>query len=342
MNTFETLDNILNPVQMEINIPYYEDNSRISNSALGYFIISPRYFKDKSEGEGYSLEGKFLENGTMIHKYILEKETFWDEYQIKKSVAPSSANMKKFFDCMVAGDTKIDAYKKSYATSKLSLEKIEELATELYDAYEDYFEELKTSGDKLDVSYYDLVKLKEIEKNISQMNTAANLIYPDKSKYEVHSEFHINWKHKSDLHCKSLIDRLILDRGSKTAYIVDLKTTAKIDTFHESAKMFGYYRQAAFYEMALKWYLETVDGENPNDWKIESIIVAISTAKETMNEVRVFNLKADLDNHDKNIKLIDSLMAEIKWHHDNNKFDSTREFYETGFNNIKSKWDIYE
>ena len=35
---------------MEINIPYYEDNTRISNSSLGWFKISPKYFYEKLKG----------------------------------------------------------------------------------------------------------------------------------------------------------------------------------------------------------------------------------------------------------------------------------------------------
>ena len=48
---------------MDISIPYYEDNSRVSNSAIGWFIKrGPRYFRDMLDGkeEGMNLRQSWI------------------------------------------------------------------------------------------------------------------------------------------------------------------------------------------------------------------------------------------------------------------------------------------
>lgn len=46
---------------MKIEIPYYEDNTRISNSAIGWFLKKgPRYLKDMLDGKEEGISGKFL------------------------------------------------------------------------------------------------------------------------------------------------------------------------------------------------------------------------------------------------------------------------------------------
>ena len=65
----------MNTNKMDISIPYYEDNSRISNSALGWFIkYGPQYLRNMLDGKEEGLKGSFLEKGTMIHEYILQPD----------------------------------------------------------------------------------------------------------------------------------------------------------------------------------------------------------------------------------------------------------------------------
>ena len=57
---------------MNIEIPYYEDNIRISNSAIGWFLKKgSRYLRDMLDGKEEGMSVKFLEKGIMIHEYIL-------------------------------------------------------------------------------------------------------------------------------------------------------------------------------------------------------------------------------------------------------------------------------
>ena len=66
---------------MKIEIPYYEDNTRISNSAIGWFLKKgPRYLKDMLDGKEEGISGKYLDKGTMIHMYLLQPDEFWHNY----------------------------------------------------------------------------------------------------------------------------------------------------------------------------------------------------------------------------------------------------------------------
>ena len=59
---------------MDISIPYYEDNTRISNSNIGWFLKKgPPYLKDMLDGKIEGLKASFLDKGTMIHEYRSEE-----------------------------------------------------------------------------------------------------------------------------------------------------------------------------------------------------------------------------------------------------------------------------
>ena len=59
--------------EMKIDIPYYEDMTRYSNSDIGFFIKNgPKKLRDYKDGKIPSLNLPQLKKGTMIHEYILQ------------------------------------------------------------------------------------------------------------------------------------------------------------------------------------------------------------------------------------------------------------------------------
>ena len=81
--------------KMDISIPYYEDNSRVSNSAIGWFIKrGPRYFRDMLDGKEEGMNFSFLEKGTMIHEYLLQPDEFWKDYIILDFATPKVKQQK--------------------------------------------------------------------------------------------------------------------------------------------------------------------------------------------------------------------------------------------------------
>ena len=80
---------------MKIDIPYYEDNTRISNSAIGWFLKKgPKYLRDMLDGKEKGLELPQLERGTMIHEYILQPEEFWKDYEVLDFEIPKVKQQK--------------------------------------------------------------------------------------------------------------------------------------------------------------------------------------------------------------------------------------------------------
>ena len=65
----------------EYDIPYYEDNTRISNSAIGWFLNKgPAYFRNMLDGKEKGLDLPQLRKGTMIHEFLLQPDQFWNDY----------------------------------------------------------------------------------------------------------------------------------------------------------------------------------------------------------------------------------------------------------------------
>ena len=85
--------------KMDISVPYYEDKSRVSNSAIGWFIKKgPRYFRDMLDGKEEGMSFSFLEKGTMIHEYLLQPDEFWKDYAILDFRIPRVKQQKDLLD----------------------------------------------------------------------------------------------------------------------------------------------------------------------------------------------------------------------------------------------------
>ena len=124
---------------MKIEIPYYEDNTRISNSAIGWFLKKgPRYLKDMLDGKEEGISGKYLDKGTMIHMYLLQPDEFWDNYEVLDFVVPKVNQQKtlciEYVQELVVNpleDTDkllLKSYNKAYSNSKSDDKKLEELS----------------------------------------------------------------------------------------------------------------------------------------------------------------------------------------------------------------------
>ena len=258
---------------MKIEIPYYEDNSRISNSAIGWFLKKgPRYLKDMLDGKEEGLSAKYLEKGTMIHMYLLQPEEFWDNYIIL-----------------------------------------------------DYIEYLEKKDFKTVISFADLNMLKNIKRNIENHKKANELLNNDITALWF-NEFHINWEDtKHNVSCKSLLDRVIFDHENKKITLIDLKTTADVYNFKHSVEEYDYYRQIAFYILALTWYMEIEKEIDISDYDLEAYIIAIQS--NGSNEVRVFNMLNEKELSDRK-DLISNALSDISYHFQTGNWDHTRKYYE--------------
>ena len=331
--------------QMIIDTPYYEDMTRYSNSDIGYFLkYGPQSLKDYKNGAGIRLEGSFLDKGTMIHEYILQPEEFWKDYVILDFEVPKVKQQKDFCEAyassleLLEDEKKIKAYKSSYNNSKSWQIALKE-ATELCDKYSQYIEYLKIKDNKKVISFADLNMLKKIEANIKAHKKANELLYQLPVTFEEHNEFHINWEKtfnepdliqpdgkKLFIRCKSLLDRVCLDHVNKRIILIDLKTTQNVYNFAHSVEEYDYYRQIAYYGLAIQWYMQEILNLNSEEYDFEAYIIAIG--KDTNNEIRVFNMKKDDIINDK-IGLISDTLKRISWHISTDQWEYSQEYYES-------------
>lgn len=316
---------------MTIDIPYYQDNTRISNSAIGWFLNrGPRYLRDMLDGKEEGLKLPQLERGTMIHEYILQPELFWKDYTMLDYEVPKVKQQKDFCEAyansleLTEDDKKLQAYKASYSNNKSSEIVLKE-ATELCNKYASYIEAIQQQKEeKKIISGADLNMLQSIKKNIEEHKKAKELL-ENNPDYESHNEFHINWDCLG-VQCKSLIDRCIFDHIHRKIILIDLKTTSNVYDFKHSVEQYDYYRQIAYYLSAITWYMFKDQDIDISDYDFEAYIIAIQT--NGSYEVRVFNMYNEQELLDRKDKIAKAL-TEISYHINSNNWDHSRKYYES-------------
>lgn len=325
---------------MEVTIPYYQDNSRISNSSLGWFMESPRYYKDRLDGKIEGEKTKAMDNGTMIHLNLLQQSEFWKEYEILDFETPSSAQQKKFAEDYVATDATehdlkaVAAFSNNYSIKGKSEDKIVAEALEMASKLESYIKYLEVGNTKTVISWSDHNKVKTIEENVKRHKKANELLYgyEPSETIEVHNEFHINWEfpvngitsYTIQMACKSLLDRVVIDHEAKKILLVDIKTTSSIKDFSQSVEKYDYYRQMCYYWMALCWYFKHELKKDIEEYTQETYIVAIQT--NNGYPVKVFKLNDDRITS--KIELITQIISDIAYHTVACSWDFSREYYE--------------
>lgn len=325
----------------EYDIPYYEDNTRISNSAIGWFLNKgPAYLRNMLDGKEKGLDLPQLRKGTMIHEFLLQPEKFWDDYVLFDGNKPKSAQAQKFCENLIntveieLNKQLSEAYRKSYSIVGKSEDKILSEALKISVEYKDYIEAIKSK--KILISQYDLDQLMKIQHNVGEHKLARQLIRRagDHGSIHVYHEFQINWDYvifklgitkAFSIKCKSLLDSCTFNFDTKTCTIMDIKTTAKLWHFEDSMKEFDYCRQLCFYKDAVYWYLANVLGitDEFDKWRFEFYIIAIDTTGS--NEIRVFRL--DSSQVCSKNDVINDTMTEIAWHMDKNLWEHGYEYY---------------
>lgn len=324
---------------MTIDIPYYEDLSRISNSNIGWFLNKGPAFLHKMLTDPPPEEkNSTLERGTMIHEYLLQPEEFQKDYVVWDKRRPSSAQQEKF--CQeLANSVEIEpnkavlsAYQASYSTTNRSEEKMLSEGLKIASELKEYIDFLKSGDNRKMIGTWDVKMLKEIKGSFAKHKLARQLLWPLEFRpndFEWFHEFHINWEYyikmAAGVKCKSLLDGMTLDFESKTAIIYDLKTTQKLWHFEESIHQYDYLRQLCFYYQAVVWYLRyELKVKDWNDWTFKFYIIGIDTTGS--NEIRVFEIDKD-DVYSRKDTILGA-MQDIWWHQTTDQWDHTRAYYE--------------
>lgn len=320
----------------------------VSNSSLSWFEISPKYFKECIEGNIERLEKDYFELGTKLHMFLLQPEEFNNNYVYLEYDTPRGDKQKNFCNDYISlkekakkkdEDAAIRAFQKNYVTKGKSEDKVKEEALELYTSLKKYLIYLEKAKEFKDILNYTTVKyLEEAKRQVTNHKLANELVYTKIDNVvddiEEHNEFELIWQHPimKDVKSSSTLDRLVIDHNKKIIKLIDLKTTARLSSFVESFEKYKYYRQLAYYWMAIEYYFkEELKDKNINDYKRETYIVALQTNNNTntsnmLTECKVFNVDDEWLNRGK-IE-IEDLLTTLVWHYDNNLWDHTKEYYE--------------
>lgn len=327
----------------EYDIPYYEDNTRISNSAIGWFLNKgPAYFRNMLDGKEKGLDLPQLRKGTMIHEFLLQPDKFWDDYVLFDGEKPKSAQAQKFCENLIntveiePNKQLSEAYRKSYSIVGKSEDKILSEALKISVEYKDYIEAIKSK--KILISKYDLDQLTAIKHNIWKHKLATCLLKDagDYGSIHIYHEFQINWEYAISstistdidfqIKCKSLLDSCTFNFDTKVCTIMDIKTTAKLWHFEDSMKEFDYCRQLCFYQKAVYWYLANVlelSNDEIDKWEFEFYIIAIDTTGS--NEIRVFRL-ATSQVTSRGVTIHDFMRVYL-WHLGTDNWDHSYDYY---------------
>jgi len=316
----------------------YYKVKKVSNSSLSWFQTSPKYFKlmlDKALEEETK---SFYEKGEQIHQYILEPKEFEKNYIFLDYETPKSQQQKDFCEAFARAkkgskeEKLLKAYKDSYA-AKESDEKVLEKAEQLAKTYDSYIKYIKLSPMYVSIlsnSMQNLLNesrkaLLEHEKGKELMYNEQHSTFGNTDELFICNEFEIYWTDISGLECKSMIDRIIIDHKNKKITLIDLKTTSHLSEFKDKFKEFKYYRQMAFYWMAIHWYFKnTFTDKIIDEYTKETFVVAIGV-KEPI-EVKVFEI-TDRTLLDGLIE-ITPLLDQLSWHFKENKWDYSKAYYE--------------
>jgi hypothetical protein len=317
------------------SIPY------ISNSTLKWFQISPLYCWKRMQGEIADLDKSYLTIGKQIHMQLLEPEEFEKCYTYLDFKTPTSkqqlAFCERYVELINSEDTKtamIQAYTENYITTSSSEKAILQSAEKIYESNSEYIRYLTVKKDYREVlskSKQDL--LTTITQVVTKHKKANTLLFEDplfdNTNIESFNEYPIYWEFPIEfdgekIKCKSLLDRLIIDHSKKKIIIVDIKTTSSLSTFKKTVEDFAYYRQLAFYKIAVLSDLQSRYDDKYNDYEVETYIVALSTVDPY--ECKVF--KMSFDDLRRGAEEITHLMSKISWHWFTGKWDYTQEYHE--------------
>lgn len=307
----------------------YYNEKRTSSSSLKWFLQSPIYYRKMLDKELEYLTKRYFEIGKKVHMKLLEANEFIKNYIYLEYNTPKSENQKKFCEDYVTSKAKTKderlsyAYKNNYSCDKLSDEKVLEKAQETAKDLTRYITYLRKRSEVKDVlTYTDNKLINDLEQVVKDHIAAKPLLYlTDEDRMnnmEEHNEQVIFFDFLG-VECKAMLDRVVIDHKNKIVKLIDLKTTSNLGDFSHSFEEFSYYRQMAFYWLAIyNEYPET------RDYAHETYIVGLQ--KGELPECRVFSISEVW--LDIGLKEIETILPRIKWHYDNNQWEHSKEYYE--------------
>lgn len=292
-------------------------------------------------------ESKAFRIGSALDCLLTSPSRWEQDFKVVDVVRPSGL-MQKFIDALpplLTEDSSLENYQQAYEISGYK-KAIAQVVKDLWTKF--HLTEYYQSRSAL-ITGQTLLTKDEYEFVVTAKDTI--LTNPFTSKYffnhtediELIHQFAIYFEYKG-IECKALLDGVMIDHKNKTITPFDLKTTSKnVWDFPLAYIEYGYYRQAAFYTIALKWYVEqmkTVLTWSDYEFKdFEFIVIQKSQFKSaspafiwvtTPNDIKAGIEGGYLEGKEhRKLPGIDSLIEDLHWHKQTNKWDLPRQMYES-------------
>lgn len=327
---------------MKNKISEYFATKALSNSALG-LMWNPRWVKLKQENPDLEDDDKkYFRIGAALDCLLTSPERWEDDFEVVDAVKPYGL-MGKFIDNLPSGlvrDSELDLYQEAYDKSgyKMKLEKVVEKFWENEEARAYYILTRDINEDKVILSrdeYDSVIKSKDL---IMANQFLYGYFFTTNIYTELMHQVPIYFKYK-DEDCKALLDGILINHKDKTIQPFDLKTTGKsVYEFPQSYLQFGYYRQCAFYELALKTEESPIKVFLDKGYKLLDFIFIVVESKVSSSHPAIiyktneFDRQCGITGGYRNRKLykgIDQLIDEYKFHRDNDYWDLPKDLLDT-------------
>jgi hypothetical protein len=336
----------------------YRDYDGISNSELSSFRNGVEYYLYEQKNKKTSTSSQSL--GTLVHKYLLEKDSFYEEYVVSPkfstiSIPGDNTNILQFivecvnkdlfvFDNNEDGELIVglkreeDAVYNAILSSIGSKQSLTAVAKSAF-KYKEYIHFLVNNKGKSYVSPEDYSLCEHYFSTLSQHLGYCTVSCTKSKNVKRFVEEPIVWQECIEINDAALIDSKItvpvvlkakldeiyVDYDKKVINLNDFKTDSDpVRIFRKSFLKYQYYRQLAFYKKALEiWALEHVEKDYTKfitEWTINVYITALHT-KEPY-EVAVYRLtQRELE---EGTRTYQTLLSQLMWHKTNNIWvDST-------------------
>lgn len=265
---------------------YYE-NPAIDQSKLKKLLLGLDTLLDERESKLYFEEKESFVIGSLVDTMLTHEEDDFKKLYHASTITSKSSDtlvsiVNQVFDMRMAeGGVKpeqkladfereiMDAIEYHNYSPKWSMPvKVQKVL-----AVSEYFEDLKASQGKQIISQEELGLSKAITGSLATIPLIKAAISDSFGPgYEIYFQYAVYFEYLG-MKSKGLIDILIVDRAHKTAWIIDVKTTAmKTLNFFDSIMKFRYDIQLGFYKKGIK----AVFGE---DWTIHCLFAVESTTR---------------------------------------------------------------
>lgn len=269
--------------------------TRVSFSSLNWLEKSPAYYQGMINGSIPKEETASMIFGRAVHSYILQGESFDNNYVVVDYEAPQNKQQVEFAARVAHGENYLDAYKGAYSTGKKSEALIEKEATVLSLSLKSYIDYLKQKDERSILQKSQMDAIHAMNSSILKHETARNLLtygdkWPDAHVY-TEKEFLVPIRKlhdENDLYIHGFIDHLIFDPGNRRMKITELKTTSQdICDYPEAFVKYKTSRQLAIYTVAAGKLFEKEYPDVPlKEMSVEWNVIAVQS--NGLFETRVF------------------------------------------------------